>query len=186
MEIAIQLVIWGVFGAVVAVIAQSRGRSAAGWFFVGLIAPCIALILVLVLPNMKHEQAQKDRLRKENRRLRERVMKDRQVADERHASTVKRLGAHDAVLGVDTGESAGDRPPEIADRPRTSTIDQDSDWHYAATEDSGSEGPVALHELRELWAAGEVGLNSLVWSKGMDDWVAIGDHSDLEEELRHG
>jgi len=186
MELAVQFVIWGVFGAVVAVIAQSRGRTPVGWFFIGLAAPCIGFILVLVLPDLKREQAQKARLSKENRRLRERVLKDRQASDQRHADTVRRLGAHDAVLGVDTNDAEGARPPELRPAEHHSTVDPDSEWHYAATDDSGSEGPVALHELRELWAAGEVGPDSLVWSKGMDDWVPISEHPDLEEELNHG
>jgi hypothetical protein len=184
-EFLVQLVILGVFGAIVAVIAQSKGRSAVGWFFVGFFFPCIGLILVLVLSDLKREQEQKERLRLENRRLRERVLKDRQVADQRHAEAVKRLGAHDAVLGLDTG-SEEERPPELPPSRVESSIDPDSRWHYAATEDSGSEGPVPLDAMRELWAAGTIDENSLVWTKGMDDWVAIGDHPDLERELRRG
>lgn len=174
----------GVFGAIVAVIAQSRGRSAVGWFLIGFLAPCIGLILVLVLPDLKREQEQKERLRRENRRLKERVMKDRQVADQRHSDTIKRLGAHDAVLGLDTA-TEDERPPELP--PATaSSIDPDSRWHYAASEDSGSEGPVPLNALRELWAAGEIDAESLVWSKGMSDWLPIADVPDLEQELGRG
>ncbi|MEM6671200.1 MAG: DUF4339 domain-containing protein [Planctomycetota bacterium] len=184
-ELFIQLVILGVFGAVVAVLAQSRGRSAVGWFFVGFFFPCIGLILVLVLPDLKRDQAMRERLRTENRRLRERVRMDRQVADQRHAATVKRLGAHDAVLGVDTAVE-DERPPELPAGARGSDLDPEIRWHYAATEDSGSEGPVQLATLRELWAAGTLGPESLVWAKGMDDWVPISDHPALHQELQRG
>ncbi|MEM1450867.1 MAG: DUF4339 domain-containing protein [Planctomycetota bacterium] len=193
MELAFQFVVWAVFGAIVAVIAQSRGRTPVGWFFIGLAAPCIGLILVIVLPDLKREQAQKERLRRENQRLRERARKDRQVADQRHAATIKRLGAHDAVLGLDT-RAAEEAPPQLPSHPPSSDptdddaprIDPESRWHYAATEDSGSEGPISFRALRALWESGDIGPDSLVWSKGMEDWIAIGDDSTLEEELRRG
>ena len=52
-EVVIEFSAAAVFGAIVAVIAHSRGRSALGWFFIGLFTSCIGLILVLVLPYVK-------------------------------------------------------------------------------------------------------------------------------------
>jgi hypothetical protein len=185
MDSVVELLVLAAFGAVVSLIAQSRGRSAIGWFVIGFFFTCIGLILVLVLPDLKAEEAQKRRLRTENRRLRERLAKDRQVADERHARTERRLGAHDAVLGLDTARE--DRPPPmIADdeaRP-TQSIPPDSRWHYALTGDTEPRGPVTFETLRELWNAGTLNRRCLVWTKGMESWVAIGDHDELSEELR--
>ncbi len=186
MEIVVQLVVMGVFGVVVSAIAHSRSRNAVGWFFIGFFAPCLGLILVLVLPDLRRAQEREQRLRRENRRLRERVLKDRQVADNRHADTVKRLGAHDTVLGLDTSTSDESTPPQLRRAGGSSSIDPESRWHYAATEDSESEGPVPLAAMRELWAAGEIGPDSLVWTDGMDDWTSISEHRDLDQELRRG
>ena len=47
---------WIILAIVVAVAASSRGRSGLGWFLIScLISPLIGLILVLVLPNLRHE-----------------------------------------------------------------------------------------------------------------------------------
>ena len=61
-------VIWGV---ACAAIANSRGRNAAGWFFIGVFTSCIGLILVLVLPDLKVQEAERRRQEQENRRLKE-------------------------------------------------------------------------------------------------------------------
>jgi hypothetical protein len=51
------VVFWLLLALVVAVAAGSRGRSGAGWFFLSVIlSPLIGLILVLVLPNLRHER----------------------------------------------------------------------------------------------------------------------------------
>jgi hypothetical protein len=50
-------VFWLLFALVVAVAAESRGRFGLGWFFLAvLLSPLIGLILVLVLPNSRHER----------------------------------------------------------------------------------------------------------------------------------
>src|SRR5687767_4831017 len=107
MVILIQLLIGAAVGTACALIAHARGRSAVGWFFIGMFGPCfIGLILVLVLPDLKIEQERQRRLADENRRLREKLKKDRMVADERHAELNRRLQVHDVALGVDTGHDA--------------------------------------------------------------------------------
>jgi hypothetical protein len=50
-------VFWLLLAFVVAIAANSRGRSGAGWFVLSVIlSPLIGLILVLVLPNLRHER----------------------------------------------------------------------------------------------------------------------------------
>ncbi len=95
-------IIAGIIGVITALIASSKGRSAIGWFFIGFLLGLIGLIIVCVVGDLKKEQARQQRLRAENRRLREQVRKDRMVADRRHRKLNQRLGAHDRVLGVDT------------------------------------------------------------------------------------
>lgn len=181
-----EFVVLAVFGLIVALIAQSKGRSAIGWFFIGAIAPCIGLILVLVLPDLKAQDREKTRIERENRRLKERLRKDRQVADQRHSDTVKRLGAHDAVLGVDTAEAPEDAPPQLRPAAAAPTFDPSSRWHYAADAEADSVGPIDFTELCDAWSNGDLDENSLVWTKGMDDWLPIADVNGLEEGLRNG
>ena len=106
-QLLVQLVVIVLFGAICSAIAHSKGRSALGWFFVGLLTncTCIGLILVLVLPDLKVEEERRRRLSKENRRLKEALRKDRQVSDQRHVQSQRRLAAHDRALQT-VGSSA--------------------------------------------------------------------------------
>ncbi|MEZ6016139.1 MAG: DUF4339 domain-containing protein [Planctomycetota bacterium] len=196
--LVIQLLVMGVFGVIVSMIAGSRGRNAVGWFFIGAFFPCIGLILVLVLPDMKVQSERHERMERENQRLKERLRKDRQTADQRHSETVKRLGAHDAVLGLDTSApepaasieatpAADALPPRraaAASRGAGSALE--GPWHYAAHEDAPEVGPVSLDELRARWNEGALFGTSQVWRKGLQEWVAIDTLSDLREELNRG
>src|SRR5262249_54460057 len=48
---------WLIFAIIVGVAANARGRDGAGWFFLAvIISPLLALILVLVIPNLRHEK----------------------------------------------------------------------------------------------------------------------------------
>lgn len=179
MELGVQFVVMLAFGAIVSFVAHGRGRSAVGWFFIGFVAPCLGLILVLVLPDLNVEQERHKRLRRDNQRLRERVRKDRQVADQRHAQTGKRLGAHDAVLGLDTGGDEDVRPPELPARRAS----PEAEWHYAPANASESFGPVSIATLRERRAAGAIDADCLFWRKGMDEWLALKELTELQELL---
>lgn len=45
---------WIICAGIVAAAAEGRGRSGAGWFFLAIIiSPLLALVLVLVIPNLK-------------------------------------------------------------------------------------------------------------------------------------
>jgi hypothetical protein len=55
---------------------------------------------------MKKKQRNRElRIKNENRRLRERLRKDRMIADRRYRQVNRRVGAHDRVLGVETDTS---------------------------------------------------------------------------------
>ncbi|MFB3066030.1 MAG: DUF4339 domain-containing protein [Planctomycetota bacterium] len=184
--ILIQLVIRVVFGGICASVAQNRGRSAVAWFFIGALFACIGLVVLLVIPNLKIEQERHDRLRSENRRLRERLRKDRMVADQRHTSTQQRLGVHDTALGVDTSHAVGAPedtghlsegdlpPPPPQQKPKRH-------WYYAVG--ARELGPITDAEFRTLWRDGTLDRDSLVWRKEMSGWKAIADIRGLEGRL---
>lgn len=190
-SLLLQLVIHGVFGAIVAAIANSRGRSAIGWFFVGALTGCIGLILVLVLPDLKVQQEREERMRRENRRLRERLKKDRVVADRRHEATLNRLDVHDDALGLDTGgahnpaisESSASSGPPAASRPpaREPIEDDGTEWYYLRGQDR--VGPVTVNDLADLWEDARIDAETLVWCAAMADWAAISTVSKLRRVL---
>jgi hypothetical protein len=154
-----------IFGVICAAVAAGRGRSGIAWFCIGFFFQCIGLILVLVLPDLKLQEAQGNRHALENRRLREQLAKERQVADQRHHHVERRLGAHDQALGVDTSQApqlgAAGAPPGLPDGMQ---------WFYAR----GKErmGPVSTETLRHLLQARAIDGTTLVWRDGMPDWLA--------------
>ena len=182
--IVIQLVVRAVFGSIVAAIAHSRGRNAVGWFFIGSLIACLGLILVLVLPDLHADEQKRDRLRRDNVRLRERLNKERQVSDQRYAETARRLGAHDAVLGIETAPDDAAAPPQLPAQKSaniSATARADEQWHYAVDDNAGTEGPVAFGDLQELWRTNKINGQSLVWKKDMGDWSRIDELPELRE-----
>ena len=64
------LAFWVIFAIIVAVAASSRGRSAAGWFLISiLLSPILALILVLVLPNLAAQELEEAHRRRREAEL---------------------------------------------------------------------------------------------------------------------
>ncbi|MCB9877443.1 MAG: DUF4339 domain-containing protein [Planctomycetes bacterium] len=174
----VQLVVMCVFGGICAAIAGSRGRSAVGWFFVGMFTGCIGIILVLVLPDQKEAEAREKRIRLENRRLREQLDKERQVADQRHQHVERRLGVHDEALGVDTS-----RPPQLpgGTAPAQLTETGTGQWFYAR--DNERQGPVSAETIRHLLQARAIQRDTLVWSQGMQDWSELRHVDEFREDV---
>jgi len=181
MEIFVSLLISAAFGCICAMIATSRGRSGVAWFFIGFVT-CIGLFILLALPDLKVQEEKERQLRRENRRLREQVKKDRAVADARHSATRQRLSAHDRALGVDTEEHELAPPEHPAASQLTSGL-QGAQWYYLDA-DRERQGPIPLDELRALWRQATVGARTLVWTRSFGDWTALGEVPGLEEELR--
>ncbi len=186
MEAGVQLLIAGLFGVVCALIAHSRGRSAIAWFFIGGFLCCFGLILLLVIPDLKVEQARLDRVSNENQRLRELLRKDRQVADSRHVDLSRRLETHDRALGIDTSR----RDPLLGDVSPLSLLPESAgspfstiDWYYVLQGDA--KGPVRFDELRALRDAGLVQKRTLIWHDGLEEWSELAEIPGLLEEL-HG
>jgi hypothetical protein len=191
MYLAIHFAIMAAVGTACALIAHHRGRSAVAWFFIGAL-PCslgiFGLILVLVLPDLKVQEERERRLADENRRLREKLRKDRMVADERHGEIARRLGAHDVALGVDTGGAVAALPagatrapsPETPPDPASSEL-RAASWFWA--HGTTRQGPVDFGALQSLWREGRLTTETLVWRKGMAQWVAVRDVPLLEDAL---
>jgi len=179
----LNIVVMVVFGGICAAIAHERGRSPIGWFVVGAIFSCLGLILLLVLPNLKQQEAQQSRMRSENRRLRERLRKERMVSDERHAATNQRLAVHDEALGVDTmgaGEEHGTIDSGGAPPPAP-VIDDGTEWYYL--EGQSRIGPVRLVDMQRLWGDRRISTETLVWSADMNDWAALRSVESLRKAL---
>lgn len=109
------IVIGLIFGVICALVANGKGRSAVGWFFLGFLFGLISLIIVCVISDLKKEEARERALRNENRRLRERMRKDRMVADQRHRQLDRRINAHDRVAGIDTAQPENEQLLEHVD-----------------------------------------------------------------------
>ena len=187
MDIGIHLVIMAVFGIICSLIAHSRGRNAVGWFFVGVFAGCIGLIILLVLPDVKAEEERQERLRRENRRLREELRKDRQVADRRHHQTFRRLEVHDRALDIDTSRSLTDTSAPLSlegaedEPPPAPPIPGGKTWYYLVGE--LQKGPVTETTLHALWRQRRIGPDTFVWREGMQDWLPVGEVPGLEGKL---
>lgn len=184
-----------IFGVICALVADSRGRSALGWFFIGFLFSCFGLVLLLVLPDEDQTRQRREHAEREAQRLREVVRKDREVADRRSEETSRRLDAHDRAIGLDTrgptpvelteeqARALGDpSPPPI---PRALSVTQAS-WFYLedTDEERVQRGPVAFVRLRELFERGEVDGTTLVWREGMGDWAPVDELRDLSDGLR--
>lgn len=174
LAVAVVAAVYGIFGVVCAVLAPGRGRSAVAWFFIGVATQCLGIILILLLPNLKVEEARQRRREEETRRLREMLQKDRQVADDRHRTHHSRLAVHDQALGVDTAAAPqlGQGAPPPLPMPAA-----EPEWHFAI----GKErlGPVTAARLRDLFLDQKVDGQTLVWRSGMADWVKLADVADL-------
>ncbi|MAD34954.1 MAG: hypothetical protein CMJ88_14535 [Planctomycetes bacterium] len=165
--VLITIVSKAIFGVICAIIAQSRGRNATGWFFIGFALDCIGMILVLSLPDLKIEEERDRRRTLEQRKLREQIAKERQVADSRHSNIERRLNVHDEALGLDTST-----PPALPTAGPMPQISNETQWFYAR--DNERQGPVSTKTLQHLLLTSAIDDDTLVWSEGMPDWMPVG------------
>lgn len=170
-----------VFGVITALIAADRGRSAIGWFFIGGFLPCIGIVLVLVLPDLRREEQELSRTQLENRRLNEQLRKERMVADVRHSQVSQRLEVHDKALGVDTARQIGAIQPIAALPPPPIPNPRAVEWWYV--QDGERMGPVSFQTLKSLYEVRAIDGQTPVWCEQMSDWELIGALQDLEREL---
>jgi hypothetical protein len=168
------IIIYLVLGGVTAAIASSKGRNPVAWFFLGALFSCIAIILVLCLPNLKEQKAKEERLEEENRRIREQLRQEQMRLEAFREQTNLRLQHHDQALQMDTTPrydsplglgGAAEAPPSL---PGGGQDDHRPVWFYVKGDDRC--GPVTLGSLRALIAGGQVSADSLFWRVGMPEW----------------
>ena len=177
---------------IVAIVASSKGRSPVGWFFIGFFTNIIGLILILVLPDLKEEQAQRLRVEQENRRLREQLRQERLKQESFREYAQRRLDVHDDRLGIDTRtltplpQPAG--APLIPDdgqdaaqssvQPANVVFPRSAIWYYERNGETN--GPVPAETIRQQLASGEIRGGTLVWAEHLKDWTA----ADNTQEFR--
>lgn len=91
-----------ILGVICAAIANSKGRSAIGWFFIGFFFGILGLIIVLVVGNLKDARQKEMEMQNEQRRLREQLRQERIKNDQFRKHTQVRLDTHDNALGLET------------------------------------------------------------------------------------
>jgi hypothetical protein len=168
-----------IMGGAVAAIAHGKGRSPVGWFFVGFFFGIIGLVVVLVSSNLNQEKYARARQDEENRRLREQLRQERIKHETLREYTMRRLDAHDEVLGVDTkplqalesqptaylppGETSPDPGPDPAPPPPRSNA-----WYFE--QNGETRGPVSTEIIQLMLANGQVSGTTLLWSDHLPDW----------------
>ncbi len=167
-----QLVIWLIFAFLVAWIAYQRGRNPMGWFLLGGFMGCLALILVLILPDLQEERKHRERERRARERLREQVLQERMKNQAFREHAQQRLDSHDEALGLDTRSSAPPELPPSPPAPSSATEIPLEGW-YLAEAGAQPQGPFSLREVQERIESGLVGPQSLVWQDSLADWTTI-------------
>ncbi len=169
-----ELTILAIFGFICSAVAHSRGRSAVGWFFIGLIFGCLPLVILFVIPDLNVEQAKQERRERQYSRLKERQVKDRATVDRKLAAQDKRLDVHDQALGVDTIEAETSTAAAPPSRRVSPAFPEDVDWYYAVDDETEEEvGPVTFADVHEAFRSGILNEQSVVWHENMKDWAKI-------------
>ncbi len=177
-EVAVNLGVSVVFGLICALVANGRGRSAIGWFFVGLLTSCLGLIILLVIEDLSKSRYEQQKRDNETRRLREQLRAERQVGDQRHEEVSRRLVVHDRALGIDT---APPPPSALGGVPGGSSYAA-SAWFFDAG-NGERRGPMAFSELRDAWREGLVRVETHVWTEGMADWRRVRELPGMAHDL---
>lgn len=163
-----------VFGIICACIAASKGRTAVGWFFLGLFFSCFALIVVCCVADMKADDAKAEKRDLDLRHLKEKVRQERIKSRSLSRHLEARVNAHDYALGIDTSKI--DAPP-VPGSSSNVPAPEPLAWYY---DDHGRPaGPVSRSALKELRRAGIVSPTTLVWNEGMTDWRPSRDVGEL-------
>lgn len=170
MESFLEFLVLIAFGAACAAIAQSRGRNPVAWFFLGFIFNCLALILLLVLPDMQEIEDRHSKAEDQARRLREELAQERQRNQAFRGHVKARLDVHDAALQIDTREQtpvtelpAPEEPPAPEDAGLPA-----AGW-FVAEAGGSADGPLSLADVRVRIREGKLGRDTMVWNADLDD-----------------
>lgn len=83
-----------------AVMAQSRGRNPVAWYLFGLVAWVLAVILLLVLPDLNVIKAREQQVDRRAQRLQEELDAERRRSEHFRREAERRLDVHDKALGL--------------------------------------------------------------------------------------
>ena len=176
------LIVGIICGAICAAVANSKGRSVVGWFFVGFFLGLIGVIMILVFSNLNQEKYLRARQDEENRRLREQLRQERIKHESLRDYTMRRLDVHDQALGVDTrglqvlpsenapaylpaAEAATPAgPPSNEPAP----IVRSNAWYYE--QNGETRGPVPPETIQSMLADGQLTSHTLLWADHLADW----------------
>ncbi|MFP4355226.1 MAG: DUF4339 domain-containing protein [Phycisphaerae bacterium] len=179
------LIIWIIGGVIIGVIAYYKGRNPVGWAIFGALFTILALILVLVLPNLNQQRKREQFDDRERRRLQEQLRQERlkNEAFRQHASV--RLDQHDHTLGVDTRQQPQLAAEAVGDvrqfAPASGQLEAESNWFYL--DGAKSIGPMSLQDIRLKCDTGELDANSMVWHSSMQDWQPAGSTDALADRF---
>lgn len=82
--------------------AESRGRDSFAWYVFGLLSLLLAIILLLVLPDLKKQKERDQQVDRRAQRLQEELDAERRRSEHFRLEAERRLDVHDQVLGVHT------------------------------------------------------------------------------------
>lgn len=170
MPAVFQLVIMAICGAIAAVIAANKGRSAVGWFFGGFFLGLIGIIVVAVISNKKQEQEQRLHVAREQRRLREQLRQERIKNEAFRSTAAARLDAHDQHLGLDTRGAAALPQGQQAAAQLTSGA-EGTLWYFEVNGET--KGPVNEAQIKSLLRAQQISPNTLLWSEDLAEWTPL-------------
>ena len=156
----------GAGGVACAAVAKSNGRNPLGWFVVGALTFGLGLIALLILPDIKKQDAMQQRLDDEASRVQDALDKARAIAYARHPDSLKETG------GVVDGEAVVSE---------LHTPYQNSNWFHGG--EGVCIGPMPFETLHLTWLAESIDGQTLVWRKGMEVWVAIDDLEGMDTAL---
>jgi hypothetical protein len=167
------LIIGLICGAICAIIASSKERSAIGWFLMGFVFGILGLIICLCMSNLKDQRMKEEAMQREQVRLNERL-KQEKVKNRKFQSHVRsRLDAHDNELQIDTRdssqlESGGRRQPLAAATRDTLNAADDQGWYFELSGER--QGPVTKTVIDQLFQTGTITLETLLYHEALNEW----------------
>jgi hypothetical protein len=178
----VYLIVGLICGGACALIAHGKGRSPIAWFFIGLILGVIGVVMSLVSSNRKQIDYTRIQQDQENRRLREQLRQERIKHETLRDYTMRRLDAHDQVLGVDTRSLQAlptDNPQnllptaEVAIPASPAAIQQPAPPHSNAwyfEQNGETRGPVPPEVIHTMLAENQLTGTTLLWADHLPDW----------------
>lgn len=178
--ILINLLFGVAFGVITALVGRSKGRSPIGWFFVGFLTGCIGLIIVLVMSNLKAEEAKWKMSEERQRRLKEQLKQERLKTQSFQEHVQNRLDVHDDALDMNTRQiEGGDAHIPLIENKSDEM--ENCSWFYVKNDKR--IGPISFNELKALFRDTTINKNTLIWKEGFDGWKMITDMPELMERL---